>query len=123
MDNLKKFGSLRQNFSQFADFVTIYISEAHPCERDHFTGNYNIETHKVMDDRIAAAQTLRSEAGLHLTGCPILVDPMDDRANHSYAALPERLYVISEGRVVYQGGLGPFGYSIEEVEELLSKMK
>ena len=30
------------------------------------------------------------------------VDPMDDRANLSYAALPERLYVVQDGQVVYQ---------------------
>ena len=36
MANLGKFGSLRQNFSEVADFVTIYIAEAHPSERGHF---------------------------------------------------------------------------------------
>ena len=30
------------------------------------------------------------------------VDPMDDRANLSYAALPERLYIVQDGQVVYQ---------------------
>ena len=27
---------------------------------------------------------------------------MDDRANIAYAALPERLYVVQDGRVIYQ---------------------
>ena len=27
---------------------------------------------------------------------------MDDRANISYAALPERLYIVQDGQVVYQ---------------------
>ena len=27
---------------------------------------------------------------------------MDDRANNAYASLPERLYVVQDGRVVYQ---------------------
>ena len=36
MANLGKFGSLRQNFSKVADFVTIYIAEAHPSDRGHF---------------------------------------------------------------------------------------
>ena len=30
------------------------------------------------------------------------VDPIDDRANLSYAALPERLYIVQDGQVVYQ---------------------
>ena len=48
---------------------------------------------------------------------------MDDRANHAFAALPERIYVVLDGRIAYQGGLGPFDYKIEEVEEYLSKRK
>ena len=27
---------------------------------------------------------------------------MDDRANLSYAALPERLYIVQDGQLVYQ---------------------
>jgi len=128
MANLGKFGSLRQNFSGVADFVTVYIAEAHPAERGHFRvggdgGNYAIDTHANMGDRIRAAATLREEAGTDLGGSTILVDLMDDPANLGYAALPERLYVIQDGRVVYQGGLGPFDYRIEEVEAFLAKTK
>jgi len=127
MGKLEKFGSLRQNYSQVADFVIIYIAEAHPAPlpggKVHFNGNYDIKTHTRMEDRVAAAQTLKKEGGSHITGCTILVDPMDDRANQCYAALPERLYVILDGTVIYEGGLGPFGYSLEEVEDCLKKMK
>jgi len=121
MANLEKFGTLRQNFSELADFVTIYIAEAHPAERGHFTDNYDIDTHKNMGDRLEAAQTLREKAGKHLKGCTIMVDPMDDRANLAFAALPERLYVVREGRVVFEGGIGPFDYDISKVEEFLKK--
>ena len=51
------------------------------------------------------------------------VDPMDDRANHAFAALPERIYVVLDGHIAYQGGLGPFDYKIEEVEKFLAKRK
>jgi len=121
MASLEKFGTLRQNFSDLADFVTIYIAEAHPAERGHFTDNYDIDTHKHMGDRLRAAETLREKAGEHLAGCTILVDPMDDRANLAFAALPERLYVVREGRVVFEGGMGPFDYKIGKVEEFLKK--
>ena len=59
MANLGKFGSLRQNFSEVADFVTIYIAEAHPSERGHFkTGGtdggqfVHIDTFQPMKDFI-----------------------------------------------------------------------
>jgi len=128
MANLDKFGKLRENFSEVADFVTIYIAEAHPAERGHFRvggegGNYDIDTHANIADRLNAATTLREEAGEALKGCKILVDPMDDRANIAYAALPERLYVVQDGQIIYQGGLGPFDYKISEVEAFLAKNK
>lgn len=128
MANLDKFGKLRENFSGVADFVTVYIAEAHPAERGHFRvggegGNYDIDTHANIADRLAAATKLKEEAGEALKGCKILVDPMDDRANIAYAALPERLYVVQDGQIVYQGGLGPFDYKIPEVETFLAKKK
>jgi len=128
MASLDKFGKLRQNFSEVADFVTVYIAEAHPAERGHFRvggdgGNYDIDTHANIADRLNAATTLREEAGEALEGCKILVDPMDDRANIAYAALPERLYVVQDGQIIYQGGLGPFDYNISEVEAFLAKNK
>jgi len=128
MANLDKFGKLRENFSGVADFVTVYIAEAHPAERGHFRvggegGNYDIDTHANIADRLAAATKLKEEAGEALKGCKILVDPMDDRANIAYAALPERLYVVQDGQIVYQGGLGPFDYKISEVETFLAKKK
>jgi len=128
MANLGKFGKLRQNFSELADFVTIYIEEAHPAERGHFRvggadGNYDIDTHNSIEDRLSAAETLQQEAGDALKGCKILVDQMDDRANKAFASLPERLYVVKDGQVVFQGGLGPFDYRISDVENFLRKTK
>ena len=39
---------------------------------------------------------------------PALVDEMDDRVATSFAAMPERLYLIdTDGRIVYKGGVGP----------------
>ena len=73
MANLGKFGALRTKFAGLVDFVTIYIAEAHPAERKEFKDNYDIETHSNMEERIAAAEMLKEEAGEALEGCPILV--------------------------------------------------
>ena len=44
-------------------------------------------------------------------GIRTYVDEMDDAVNKAYAAWPTRLYLIGlDGRVVYRGGLGPFGF-------------
>jgi hypothetical protein len=51
---------------------------------------------------------------------PLLVDEMDDRVGHAYSGMPDRLYVISrDGRVVYKGGRGPFGFNAGEMEQAL----
>ena len=40
------------------------------------------------------------------------VDGMDDAVSKAYAAKPTRLYLVGlDGRVVYAGGLGPYGFS------------
>jgi len=46
---------------------------------------------------------------------------MDNVADRVFQGWPERLYVLStEGRVVYQGGKGPYGFLLEELDSFLS---
>ncbi len=45
-------------------------------------------------------------------GIHTYVDDIEDSVNQAYAAWPTRLYLVDlEGKVVYHGGLGPFGFS------------
>ena len=44
---------------------------------------------------------------------------MDNKAGAAYAAMPERLYVLLDGKIAYEGRLGPFDYRLEEVEQYL----
>ena len=53
---------------------------------------------------------------------------MDDTVNNAYAALPTRLYLVGlDGRVVYAGGLGPYGFKPAElgatIEDTLSNIE
>ena len=48
---------------------------------------------------------------------------MEDQANKNYGALPERLYIILNGKFEYIGDPGPLGYKVNEVDEWLSKFK
>ena len=48
--------------------------------------------------------------------CPLLVDFMEDKANKAYGALPERIYVLMNGKIAYMGGQGPFGYKIMKLK-------
>ena len=52
---------------------------------------------------------------------PVAIDSMENKAEAAYAAWPERLYVVAAGgRIVYRGGLGPFGFDPQEMEKALA---
>ena len=51
----------------------------------------------------------------------LMVDLMNNMASSNYGATPERLYVVLDGKVVYEGQQGPFDYRLEDVEEYLEK--
>ena len=54
---------------------------------------------------------------------PAVVDAMDDAVAKAYAAMPERLYLIGkDGRVAYKGGMGPFDFDTDELEEFLATL-
>lgn len=54
---------------------------------------------------------------------PVLVDTMDNLAEKTFQAWPERIYLVSnEGQILHQGGKGPYGFNPEEILELLTSL-
>ncbi|KAK3516234.1 hypothetical protein QTP70_006384 [Hemibagrus guttatus] len=53
----------------------------------------------------------------------VVVDTMDNSSNRAYGAYFERLYVIKDEKVVYQGGRGPEGYRISELRDWLEQYR
>jgi hypothetical protein len=52
---------------------------------------------------------------------PLVVDGIDDRVGNLYSGMPDRLYLIdADGRVVYKGGRGPFGFNARELEQAMT---
>lgn len=110
-----------EEFKDQADFLTIYIREAHPD--DEWQMDVNIKDDvcytqpKTFEQRLAIANDFAKRFNFPL---PLAVDTMADEANKVYAAWPERLYIISpDGTVAYKGGIGPFNYKPEEVRAWL----
>jgi len=119
MVNLTRIREIHERFAAKATFLTVYVQEAHPAEEEHFKSQaFNIKTHKNLEDRLSAAKSLLSRETLP---GPFLVDNMKDEACNSYGALPERLYVILDGKIVYQGGPGPIDYDPDELNSWLEK--
>ena len=132
--------SLHDLYEEYGDrvqFLVIYMREAHPIDGWWLGGGLfglllkmkgtkaikDVYDPKTMQDRkqVAARCELELKHGI-----PTLVDEMDDPVNRVYAAMPTRIYLIGiDGRVVYAGGLGPWGFKPQElktaIEELLNK--
>ena len=116
MEKLAEVARLSHEYESLADFVTIYIQEAHATDGWVLDSNvYKISNHKHIQNRIVAAQMLEEKkpAGL------LVVDTMNNDADKLYRASPERLCVVMDGIVQYYGRIGPFGYQPCEVDEWL----
>ncbi len=117
---------LRDLYQQYHDqvqFLSIYIREAHPKDGWWLGGGLTgrlvkrgipktateiIDPTTIEERRVVAGQCEESlQYGIHT-----YVDEMDDAVSKAYAAKPTRLYLVGlDGRVVYAGGLGPYGFS------------
>ena len=53
---------------------------------------------------------------------PTLVDDILDNTAKSYAALPDRLFLVGKnGKLAYVGGRGPRGFKVEELAKAIRK--
>uniref|UniRef100_A0ABI7Y9K8 Iodothyronine deiodinase n=2 Tax=Felinae TaxID=338152 RepID=A0ABI7Y9K8_FELCA len=113
-----QFKRLIEDFCSIADFLIIYIEEAHASDGWAFKNNVNIRNHRNLQDRLQAACLLLDRS----PQCPVVVDTMKNQSSRLYAALPERLYVLQAGRILYKGKPGPWNYHPEEVRAVLEKL-
>ena len=52
----------------------------------------------------------------------MLVDDLNDTVSRAFDAMPDRLYIIRDGKIAYKGGHGPRGFNVAELEGELKKM-
>jgi hypothetical protein len=105
------------------DFLTVYIREAHPQDEWQMDSNEKdgvcYRQPRTTAARVAIASDFKSRFHYEL---PLLVDPIENPADNSYAGWPERFYIISaDGLIAYKGETGPFGFHPEEVEAWLKE--
>ncbi|KAJ7325699.1 thyroxine 5'-deiodinase [Desmophyllum pertusum] len=104
MERLREFGEIMADFSDIADFLVIYISEAHPTDGWAFKTEFDVKQHRSLEERIEAAQLMLNASKLQ---APVLVDSTENEANRAYGALPIRLCIILNGRVEFTAVWGP----------------
>ncbi len=120
MGGIKK---IYEDYKDRADFLTIYIREAHPIDEWRMRSNDADKDDvcyaqpKTLGQRVAIANDFTRRFKFAL---PFGIDDMTNAANNAYAAWPERLYILDAGgRIAYKGGNGPFKYDPGEVRNWL----
>ncbi len=113
---------LYAQYHQHVQFLVVYIREAHPVDGwwlgkgpigmalklSRSKAATDVYDPQTIEERRAVAG--RCEAALQYD-IRTYVDDVDDAVNEAYAAWPTRLYLVGlDGRVIYAGGLGPFGF-------------
>ena len=98
--------------------------EAHAEGEDQVIRNLDenviFEQPETADERAEIAATCMLRYNFSF---PMLLDGMDNDAEYKYQGWPDRLYVISsEGKIAYQGGLGPLYFDVDEFELELNKI-
>lgn len=122
---MQEFEGIARKHAQKADFYYVYIREAHPSDGWSFgehngpEGKWDVKSPESNDERREVAKRWYEDGGAKTV--PMLVDDVSDFGLQLYSAHPERLYVLEDGKVTYQGGPGPFNYLTEELSDFLSE--
>ena len=109
-----------------ARMLTCYIEEAHAKDEWYFPNSAvtrefkaEIPVHRSIGERIAAAKLFKKVT--KTDSLDRVCDSMDGHLVQRYDAWPERLYIVVDSVVVYQGGMGPFDYRLYEVRRWLEE--
>ena len=115
---MDEFNRIAAKFATVADFLLVYTEESHPVDGWFVSAcQYAIKQHKCVKDRIDAASIIQKMNPFY----PVVVDTIDNEAVFEYGAPFERLFILKDEIVSYEGGMGPMGYKLEEVEAWLTK--
>src|SRR5262249_43065686 len=102
-------------------FYVVCIREAHPDDGwrvpENLRQDIRFREPRSDAERRAVATVCQINLDLEM---PMLVDAIDNRVEESYIALPMRLCLIGpDGKIVYTGERGPFGFNPDSWEEAI----
>lgn len=112
-------GQLVNKYADSAQFVFVYIREAHPVGEGVIPENINIEpidSGRSIQARRIAAQTCSADMGLSMT---LLVDKLDNSVAESYQAWPERAYVLNADGTLIHKSLRSSSFDCAEIDSVL----
>ena len=119
-----RLNELYATYKDQVQFYLIYIREAHPHNGWQVPNNL-IEDIVYLEpttdaERTEVAAACQINLDLHM---PMLVDSIDNAIDKKYVGLPMRQFLIdAEGKIVYAGAKGPFGWDDDAFEEALKTL-
>ena len=113
--------SLYKAYGKKAEFLLVYIREAHPSDgrqtRQNVKDGVIFKQPKTFDQRVKVAKACHS--GLKMT-IPCLLDGIDNAVDKAYGGAPDRLCVVDiDGKVAYHSKRGPWGFKPRDAEAAL----
>lgn len=104
-------------------FFVVYIKEAHAIDSERpitRPGSPLVQEPITMEERREVAG--QCATAMEIKDIPTLIDRLDDGVARSYAAWPDRLFLVGrDGRIAFSGGPGPFGFKPDELEAAIKK--
>jgi thiol-disulfide isomerase/thioredoxin len=115
------FEKLYQKYRDRANFLMVYVREAHPTDGWRMESNDRLgvatSQPNTYGERAEVAQKCGRLLGL---GFPMLVDTIDDAVGARYSGMPGRFYLIDRnGKIAFKNGRGPYGFKPAELEQSL----
>lgn len=111
-----------EQYKNDAQFLIVYIKEAHPS--DDWATKVNPRLKYIKDpttvfERYQVANTCVSDLKIKI---PCLIDDTENSAARAYKGWPDRLFIVGKnGKIAYASGPGPGGFMPHEMEIELKK--
>ncbi|MBW1847258.1 MAG: hypothetical protein JRJ27_08995 [Deltaproteobacteria bacterium] len=125
------FQEIFKSYNDKVQFIMVYIREAHPVEGwwfgkgltrrmiKFYSPKTSVETYDPKTD-VERQKVARQCENTLKYGIRTCVDTIDDKVSKAYAARPTRIYLVGiDGKVVYRGGLGPFGFKPNDFKKAI----
>ena len=126
---------LYEKYRDQVEFIVVYVKEAHPSDR-WWLGRTRTQrlAHSLLgtlnridiEDPVTLAQRRKvaasCQANLFDGVVPLYVDTIANEVAVAYTARPTRIYLVGkDGRVIYNPGIGPFGFSPDHLEPVIQR--
>jgi len=108
---------LYDKYHSFADFLLVYIAEAHAQDEWPIGSSVCINRPKTMADRRQAAKDMQRDLQVRI---PIVIDNMGDEFERTYAAWPFRFYMVKDGVLVYKAQPKDCNYDVSDLEHAIT---